>query len=397
MKITFLLILGLFFFIFINFSFAACQLPDISEYNNCLAGCNGISDLIQKSNCGNTCIGNWSKGQEEYNKCLADELEQAKQKKLEEQKLLEQQQAAEKQKQREEQAREQEQNAPSPEVNSTVTLTRGQVEFWRDGKVSPITSGLEVSAGDVIRTGGDGTVELVSEDGTVQLGEDTVVGFIGLEFNPPSITYQPGLDPSTGLDYSNFRYEPDDMAFWMRTFADIVDFVHENPPEYLFSCAKGDPSCGKDIVTFVYGGITWFDKKIKEDFPTAGMVVTPRAAITPNGTEFIVEVARDGATTVTTLDGSVIVTDLISRKSVLVNMNYRITVPNSSTGLGEQELQQGLTTIEPKSIDRWWIEDINVPKSNKSLIFFVILLIIVAAVGIIAFLIKKRTKPKTEL
>lgn len=397
-KITPLLILGLLFFIFINFSFAACQMPDIAEYDNCLTGCNGISDLIQKANCGNTCIGNWSKSQSSYNTCLADEQEQARQKKLEEQRFLEQQQAAEKQKQLEEeiQAKVQEQNTPSPEVSNTVTLTHGQVEFWRDGKVSPITSGFEINAGDTIQTGGDGTVELVSEDGTVQLfGKDTTVGFIGLEFEPPRVVYP---DTPEGILDPNFKLEFDNMAFWKQLFEDLVEFHHDNPPKYLKTCVTAmsgvtAAQCLADTATYVYDGITWFDKKIKKDYST-GIVVTPTTAITTDGTEFIVEVADDGATTVTTLEGTVFVTDLISRKTVIVGLNHKLTVPKTTTGLGEQELQQGLTTIEHESIDRWWIKNAETPK--REIFFSIGLLIIILAVGIAAFLIKKHIKPKTK-
>lgn len=45
-------------------------MPDMAEYNNCLSNCSGVSDLIQKADCSNTCIGNWQKSQKNYNKCV---------------------------------------------------------------------------------------------------------------------------------------------------------------------------------------------------------------------------------------------------------------------------------------------------------------------------------------
>lgn len=45
-------------------------MPDMAEYNNCLSNCSSVSDLIQKADCSNTCIGNWQKSQKIYNKCV---------------------------------------------------------------------------------------------------------------------------------------------------------------------------------------------------------------------------------------------------------------------------------------------------------------------------------------
>ncbi len=400
MKITPLLILGLSFFIVVNFSFAACQTLDdiMAEYHNCLAGCDGISDSIQKYNCVNVCIGNWSKANDRYYKCLADEREQARQKKLEEQKLLEQQQAAEKQKQQEEQAREQEQNVLSPEVTYqtyhetgyTINMHKGEVEITRNGVIFPINSDFKVFPGDAIRTGGDGMIELTSDDSTIKLGEDTLAKMLGIDPANSRVISSPAWDEDP-----NYKREMDHWEFWENIFVDLADFINENRPDYLLDCADGDiKGCVWGTVKFIHDGVGWFNEKIDKDFKKR-MVVTPTAVITPDGTEFIVEVALDGATTVTTLNGTIIVMDLTSRKSVIVEVNQKLTIPNTSTGLGEQELQQGLTEIDPKSIDKWWIKAEDTPK-NGVLIFCIIILIGIA-IGITTFLIKKHTKSKTEV
>ena len=36
-----------------------CTEPRIDTYHKCTAGCDSVHDLIEKSNCINTCIGNW--------------------------------------------------------------------------------------------------------------------------------------------------------------------------------------------------------------------------------------------------------------------------------------------------------------------------------------------------
>lgn len=160
MKITPLLILGLFFFIFVNFSFAACQMPDIAEYNNCLAGCNGISDLIQKANCSNTCIGNWSKSQGAYSKCLADETEQARQKQLEEQKKKE-----------------------AEAKKATISKMGGYLEVLQpDGTWKEISPGSEIQEGDRIRTENSSTIITFSDGSKIELGPHSSFKY-SAEFN----------------------------------------------------------------------------------------------------------------------------------------------------------------------------------------------------------------------
>ena len=105
-------------------------------------------------------------------------------------------------------------------------------------------------------------------------------------------------------------------------------------------------------------GEVWSESKdsqdIDADYKWQMMTIRNPLLINDISTEFTVEVADDGTTTVTTLDGSVLVTDMTSRKSVIVSANEQLSVPESSTGLSEQELQQSLTKIDTNSIDKWW-------------------------------------------
>ena len=245
------------------------------------------------------------------------------------------------------------------EVIGKIKVSAGTVKILRDGRITPIGNGYEVRAGDAIKTDKDEIIGIVSKDGLVQLSGDTRVGFIGLEFDPIANrnVISPPPDAPWAADPSSFKLEVDNDAFWQALYQDLVDFHIENPPAHFKSCAKvffGDPtsltSCGVDTAAFVYGGVAWFEKKIDEDFPP-GIVLTPTAAITTTGTEFTVEVAEDGTTTVTTLQGNVIVTDLTSRNSVFVNTDEQFIVSN----LGKP--QENVIKVDSESIDKWWNDE----------------------------------------
>lgn len=234
-----------------------------------------------------------------------------------------------------------------------LTFSKGQSQMLRDQKVIKASDGYssyDLIYGDIIHTEKDASVEITTDDGAVRLGADTTLKFIGLKFDPVSnrrITSSP--DARYTPDPGSFEYKIDDKAFWDNLWKDIVDFHKENPPKNIPSCFSGSVSCLYETAQFIEKGVAWFDKKIKKDFPT-DIVITPTTAITTRGTEFSVEVADDGTTKVTTLDGIVIVTDLANRKSVIVNANNQITVPK--TGLGD------ITTIDSNSINEWWTEGV---------------------------------------
>jgi hypothetical protein len=106
------------------------------------------------------------------------------------------------------------------------------------------------------------------------------------------------------------------------------------------------------------------------------IVVTPTTVVVPVATEFTIQVASDGATTLTVLDGAAIAMDLKSKKSVIVKANQKLTVPKTAAGLGTAELQKNLTIIDPASLDRWWNKkpvtaSVDLFKGNREQIIFV--------------------------
>jgi len=283
-------------------------------------------------------------------------------------------------------------------ISGTVKVDRGVLRVFRDGWINQESNGYEVRAGDTIKSDKDGIIGIVSKDGLVQLSGDTVVKFIGLDFDPvaPRRVINPPLDAPWAPDRTSFKYpEVDNMAFWNDLYDDIIDFHKENPPKFLLTCGRavaGDVKsgikCPLDMITFVEKGKTWFHKEIDSNDPPQ-LVVTPTVSIFTSGTKFTVEVAEDGSTTVTTLDGSVIVTDLTSRKSVFVSTEEQFIV---SAGLGKPP--ENVRTVDSESVDKWWSEELIQEQTQDTKYPIVPAIIIFIIISSVIYLLRKKLEKK---
>lgn len=229
-------------------------------------------------------------------------------------------------------------------VGEKVDYIEGTVKMVRNGGTSIVTSDLQMEPGDVILTGKTGFVEIISSGSSTWLSGDSTLGYA--EIGP---TEKPRvIAPDEPLDPQNFQLE--ELSWWQKVGLYFAGTY--NPDVY-----KTAEMYGPKKARIVYRGAAYFDEKTDGSVQPP-MVVTPTAAIVPNGTAFLVEVEKDGATTVTTLDGKVLVADLISGKVVSVAENQAVTVPKTVKGLSAKELLQSVTTTLLKPIDRWWLEKI---------------------------------------
>lgn len=229
-------------------------------------------------------------------------------------------------------------------VGEKVDYIEGTVQLVRNGKNEPLTPESEIGAGDVVLTGKTGFVDLISSGSSTWLSGDSTLGIA--EIGP---TEKPAvIAPDEPLDPQNFQLE--ELSWWRKVGLYFAGTY--NPDVY-----KTAEMYGIKKARIVYRGAAYFDEKTDGTSQPAA-VVTPTAAILPNGTSFLVEVAKDGASTVTTLSGQVVVADLKSGKTVSVSANQAITVPKTLKGLSAKQLQQGLATVYLKPIDRWWFDKI---------------------------------------
>ena len=94
----------------------------------------------------------------------------------------------------------------------------------------------------------------------------------------------------------------------------------------------------------IYGRIT--KVKAKSKF----QISTDACALTVRGTEYILDVGDDSATTLTVLEGVVEISDKQHRKTVLVTKDQQVVVKPG-------ELPSEPTEIDPEQILKWWDED----------------------------------------
>lgn len=280
-----------------------------AEQQRCGAECMKLNDLIKRSDCVNVCNGEWMRAQDEYYACRRLE----------------------------------EENKDVITTGRKASSIIGNVEL--NGE--KLTNNYQIKAGDRIKTGTDSTVILESDQDTVRIIGGTQIQFIGLQFSPPQITGEIPWDQDP-----NYKLETDDIGFWKQLFKDIADFNLQNPPKYLYSCATANyKDCPTGIIMYIIQGTVWFDKKIKEDYPT--IVMTPKAAINTYGTQYIVDVKDNGDTTVTTLQGKVLVTDLKTRQSQIGDLEHKITIPETvtETVIEQAEIKEtGLTKAQTTMI-----------------------------------------------
>jgi hypothetical protein len=238
---------------------------------------------------------------------------------------------------------------PKTSSGQDIGAYYGNVEIIREYVSFPANHNIRVFPGDTVKTGSDGFLELISNGRTVAIGPDTLGRILGFDTANSRVAVPAGWD--TDL---NFKKEFDDWEFWRNTLNDLKDFINETAPVYAIDCGLGNiVSCSWGMIEFIDKGTEWFEEKMAKDSGKS-IVVTPTTFILPLATEFTVQVADDGATTLTVLDGAAVVMDLASKKSVIVKANQKLTVPKTAAGLGTAELQQRLTDVDPASLDRWW-------------------------------------------
>jgi len=211
-------------------------------------------------------------------------------------------------------------------VGEKVEYIEGTVQLVRNGSTSPVTADLEVKPGDVVLTGKSGFVDLISDGGAIWLSGDSTYGNAEIGETKPGVV----IAPDEPLDPQNFQL--DELSWWQKVglfFAGTYNpDVYDTAKIYGFKKAH-----------IVYRGAAYIEEKTEANAAPA-MVVTPTVAVIPNGTTFLVEVEKDGATTITVLEGKVAVADLRSGKVVSLNVNQAVTVPKTVKGLSASDLQR---------------------------------------------------------
>jgi len=127
-------------------------------------------------------------------------------------------------------------------------------------------------------------------------------------------------------------------------------------------------------------------------------VRTPRFAMSIRGTEFTVNVDEDGTTTVTVLEGTVVVRDLTSNVGMTLPRNQMVVLPSIQGGLTQQDMFGGVKVVWPESIDRWWEKDLAATEEQPApaspgigiAVIVIVIVAVIVMVLIFALLLRRR-------
>ncbi len=280
-----------------------------------------------------------------------------------------------------------------------LKLSRGQAKMLRGKEVLEIDTTLdELIDGDVIHT--EEQLEIATGESVVRLGKNTTVEFVGLPFDPvPDRRIVPPKEAPWAPDQSSFRHEVvGEKEFWRA----VYDDAKEHGKAVLSSCIADlagvpnplDPSvpvpikgyeCFKSPIVYLADGSLWSKKKterLETSKPTYEWVMTKDLLITHMSTEFAVEVI-DGSTTLTVLEGSVLVIDLETGESEVITENKTLDTSGQ------------VAASEP--MEEWWEQ-----KSPTWIVVYVLAVFfalpLFLIVYFIIFMVKlvKRTCPKCK-
>ncbi len=391
-------ILAIFVIILIScLTYAKCPtISDVTdEQQRCGAVCMKMQDLIAANNCVNDCNAKWFRDMEALGNCTDG--------------LTEQTQHDKEVDFGKDQPKPEPVNEEQPKIEYTIeqykeqfgTLGQlnGNIEYRRNKMFLPVPEGFIINPGDTLLTGDDGAAQIDYANKQINLGANTRVGFGIVNTNPPSVE-TPGLD--WDLD-PNYKHELDEMSFWKELFWSMVEFHHDNPPKYLYTCAKaigGDIGstldCPFQAVMFVYNGFAWFNKKLGGEDYSSELDITPSIGVWTDGTEYTIQVDDDGTTTVTTIEGKVYVIDLKSLQAVQVLPDNKITVPVTQDGFSQEELQQMIILTDSGAIDKWWEDYTAKTIQKRKQIFLVLVFIVVMISALISTLIKRRMQRQNK-
>lgn len=286
-------------------------------------------------------------------------------------------------------------NQPSRYFNS-VASTKGQAQ---NVNTNTLLSSGQLASGTEVKTGSDGIVafEAPNQGGTVYLGSNSDAGWVGLtsEIAPDNgIQYMIYPPVTGGTIFPNGNDQLNDLKYSIPLDIAIAVLVFSHP---LGQAAA--------IGLFVEGGAFLLPNGVayvKEN--VSHLIAVPQGALAGDGTEYTVNVASNGTTTVQVISGSVIFMDPSSNNIITINTNQQLTLPPASqVGFTNQDLQSDVSSFNSASVNQWWaqattantISVMGIPINTFFLIFIVLAILFVVA-GIANFVRARAKKSKVK-
>lgn len=277
-----------------------------------------------------------------------------------------------------------------PNNLGSVALVRGSASLTNSGGQTQLTSQSQVGSGSQVRTGSDTIVEFRYPDGdsTVYLGEDTEVGWVGLESHPA---------PDSQITCSMLPADAEHSFDWGAEFKDLLKWTAAGAAFELLATGAINPYIiGGEIV--IHGGVIlmhYGQFYIRENgWPQ--LVQVPQGFIQGENTEYTVTVSSDGTLQIQVIEGPLVFLDAVTHNSITVDSNQQLVLTAAQqSGFTQQDLQRSVTAYTPSSSDQWWPAANTSPFSDllsQPATLFVLIMVIVFAISIPAIVISTRKR-----
>ena len=238
----------------------------------------------------------------------------------------------------------------NPNDLGSVGLVRGPAWLKNSGGETQLTSKSQVGAGSQVRTGSDAIVSFNYPDqgGTVYLGENTEVGWVGLESHPA---------PDSQVTFTALPSDVEHSFDWGQEGTKLLEWTLAGAgAEMLLTGAINPYLLGAEVA--VHGGIIlvhYGQFYIRENgWPQ--LIQVPQGFIQGKNTEYSIVVTND-TTVIQVIDGPLVFLDPISNNSVTLNTGQMLTLPAAQqSGFTQQTLQSDTSVFNPASTDQWWTQ-----------------------------------------
>jgi|GEM_PF-2518190 len=246
-----------------------------------------------------------------------------------------------------------------------------------DGTFGVADPSQGLKPGAEIKTGIDGNLGISSDNGeTVKVGRDSTVGTGAITSKSDGEELEADLPANWQLQFAPEAPPLIDKEFWQEVGSQIID-AHKELGGQMIEGAGACLTAGEEAgalavvecftrgIYLLYNGYAFVTHEEMIEPPSiipgeGHLWITPSAAIVPLSTKFSVVVTPDNSTTITTIKGPVLVMDLKSKNSVVMGDDTQLTIPKSGSGMSQEELKRGITSLDPASIiNDWWSKPVN--------------------------------------
>lgn len=232
----------------------------------------------------------------------------------------------------------------------SVGLVRGPAWLKNSGGETQLTSKSQVGAGSQVRTGSNAIVSFNYPDqgGIVYLGENTEVGWVGLESHPA---------PDSQITFTALPSDVEHSFDWGEEGTSLLKWTLAGASlEMLLTGAINPYLLGAEVA--VHGGIIlvhYGQFYIRENgWPQ--LIQVPQGFIQGLNTEYSITVTNT-TTVIQVIDGPLVFLDPITNNSVTLITGQKLTLPVAQqNGFTQQTLLSDVTAFSPASTNQWWTQ-----------------------------------------